>query len=232
MNKNDLKLIVGENSKLEVSPNPTSADISDETITWKSENTKVATVDKKGVVTAVGKGTTKIVAMLQDFSVECKVTVAEKINLKLKEEKIELPKQQNKSIVVTTNENLVNKTIEYHSENESIAKVDKNGKITAVDEGTTQITVLVKQKISDDFEIKESSICTVIVSGKLGDVDGDNNITAYDAYKALEASNDYASGKQIDEQILLRVDANRNGIPEEEDAYSILKHSIEGIDEF
>ena len=44
-------------------------------ITWKSSNTKVATVDKAGNVTAVGEGTANIVASAGSCTATCKITV-------------------------------------------------------------------------------------------------------------------------------------------------------------
>ena len=63
-----------ENLKATVAPSNTTQD---KTVTWSSENTKIATV-KDGVVTAVAEGTTKItVTTVNGKTATCKVTVTE-----------------------------------------------------------------------------------------------------------------------------------------------------------
>lgn len=47
-------------------------------VTWKSENTKVATVDNKGLVTAVGNGETKITAAIFSCLVYAEIKVIDK----------------------------------------------------------------------------------------------------------------------------------------------------------
>jgi len=54
------------------------SDATNKAVTWKSSNTKIATVDKNGKVKAVKKGTVTITATAKDGSgkkVTCKVTV-------------------------------------------------------------------------------------------------------------------------------------------------------------
>lgn len=65
-------LKVGETTKLEPQTKPADAAV---TITWTSENTKVATVGRDGTVTAVKAGTTKITGTLNNTPVTATVTV-------------------------------------------------------------------------------------------------------------------------------------------------------------
>lgn len=67
-------LKVGETTKLEPQTKPADAAV---TITWTSENTKVATVGRDGTVTAVKAGTTKITGTLNNTPVTATVTVKE-----------------------------------------------------------------------------------------------------------------------------------------------------------
>lgn len=232
MNQKSLELKVGEITSLSVVPNPSTVDLSKQTITWKSEDESIATVSEEGVVTAVGEGTTKITAKVQEFTAECTINVEKAINLKIEKETIKIPQNQTYKIETTINEEVSNVTKEYFSSNQSVATIDKNGTITARREGTTQITVLAKKQISENSVIEESVTCTVTVSGQLGDVDGDGEITAYDAYKALEISVDYTTGIKSEEEIILKTDVNKSGKPESEDAYQILKYSVGLINEF
>ena len=77
LNKTKATLKAGKTLKLkakEILP----ADATDKTVTWKSSNTKVATVDQNGKVKAVGKGTCTITCTAKDGSkvkAKCKITV-------------------------------------------------------------------------------------------------------------------------------------------------------------
>lgn len=76
LNKTELRLIVGESEGLVATVGPDSA--ADKTVTWKSSEESVATVDSDGVVKAVSKGTTTIKATANDGSgvyAECSVKV-------------------------------------------------------------------------------------------------------------------------------------------------------------
>ena len=62
----------GSTKELKVTFNPSGAE---ETVTWKSSDESVATVDEKGVVTAVQNGKATITATAGEFSDTCEVTV-------------------------------------------------------------------------------------------------------------------------------------------------------------
>ncbi len=74
---NELRLIAGGE------PRPLTAKIYENgvetsgTVTWKSENSAIATVSSTGVVTPVKKGTTSIIATYDNVSAKCFVTVNE-----------------------------------------------------------------------------------------------------------------------------------------------------------
>ena len=115
-------------------------------ITWTSTNTNVATVNDKGEVTAVGKGTCEVKATSdKNASVfgSCSVTVSE-----IEVESISLDKQTLKvgpgktseALKVTfTPANATNKTITWKSNTTTIATVS-DGKVTGIKEGTATIT--------------------------------------------------------------------------------------------
>ena len=70
------ELAIGDYLQLNISFTPTDA--TDKTISWKSSNTSVATVNASGLVTAVGTGTATITATTTDgtnLMAECVVTV-------------------------------------------------------------------------------------------------------------------------------------------------------------
>lgn len=76
LDKNSMSLKIGESGVLNASVTPANA--TDRSVIWKSSNTKIATVDKNGKVTAVAAGTANITATSSDggFSDLCKVTVS------------------------------------------------------------------------------------------------------------------------------------------------------------
>lgn len=80
LNKGSLQLGKGKKVTLSTTVTPTNA--SNKSVKWVSSNTKVATVDKKGIVKAVGYGKTKITAKAVDRSgvvSTCNITVGYQI---------------------------------------------------------------------------------------------------------------------------------------------------------
>ncbi len=79
LDKTSLALVVGDTATLTATVQP--QDATDKTVTWSSSDDKIATVDAKGKVTAVGPGTATITATAADDSgksASCTVTVAAK----------------------------------------------------------------------------------------------------------------------------------------------------------
>ena len=73
LDKETLSLKNGESAKLVATLTPAE---NDDTVTWKSSNTAVATVAADGTVTAVAKGSAVITAKVANVSATCTVTVA------------------------------------------------------------------------------------------------------------------------------------------------------------
>ena len=146
LNPTTLNFVVGDTASKKISATLEPADAMNRKITWTSTNTNVATVNDKGEVTAVGKGTCEVKATSEkNASVygSCSVTVSE-----IEVESISLDKQTLKvgpgktseALKVTfTPANATNKTITWSSNATSIATVS-DGKVTGVKEGTATIT--------------------------------------------------------------------------------------------
>lgn len=73
LSKTSLNLKFGESETLTASPFPIGAELGE--VTWSSSNTKVATVNQSGEVTAVGEGSATITARSEDITGTCTITV-------------------------------------------------------------------------------------------------------------------------------------------------------------
>ena len=114
-------------------------------VTWTSRNTAVATVTSQGLVRAVALGTTYIVATTQDgteLSDSCLVTVnyfTHSISLNQTSGVLYLNEQLPLAISFYPSD-ATDKSIEWASNNPSVATVDENGLVTAHAVGTATIT--------------------------------------------------------------------------------------------
>lgn len=118
--------------------------VSNSSIKWSSTNKKVATVNKKGKITAVAAGTAVIKATSGDgkaYAV-CSVTVIQPVkSVKFSEKSYSVKIGQLKvlSAVVSPADATYN-TITWSSSNEKIATVDKDGVVKGLKKGTVTIT--------------------------------------------------------------------------------------------
>lgn len=141
---------VGGTVVLTPSFNPANA--SDKTVTWTSDNTSVATVSDKGVVTGKTEGTAKITVKTNDgnYTAECVVSVEyppTSITLSKTSLSLNVGSSINGSAVLTATvnpSNATNKSVSWTSDNPSVATVDSNGKVTAVAGGSATITCTAK----------------------------------------------------------------------------------------
>jgi uncharacterized protein YjdB len=121
-------------------------------VKWTSLDTDVATVDDKGVVTAVGGGTTTIVAEVGGVTAECIVRVNATAITPDPSGNIPTLSHTDVTLDAGTKESF-RLTVEgtaatpiYYSENYNIASVASNGEVTAVSEGVVSIYVTVGDK--------------------------------------------------------------------------------------
>ena len=108
--------------------------------TWKSSNTKIATVSKKGVLTAKASGVTYVTVKYKGkTSNKVKITVTQ---TRLSKTSISLAGGKTYTLTAKYNGKTVKPS--YKSNNTKVATVDKNGKITAVAKGSATITASYK----------------------------------------------------------------------------------------
>lgn len=153
----------GETAQLTAEVTPSYAD--NKRVIWQSSDEKVATVDENGKVTAVGNGTATITATSVSGSYTATVSVTVKIPVEIQKLTIEAEKETLTKIGESTElkvkiepENADLQKLIWKSDNEKVAIVNENGKVTAVGNGTAEITVT-----TEDGKITASIMITVKV---------------------------------------------------------------------
>ena len=109
---------------------------SNKSITYKSSDTKVATVSSKGVVTAKKKGTATISVKSNGITQKIKVTV-KKPYIKLNKSDVTIYVGEPYKLTVTTSPKA---TVKFKSSNKKVATVSSSGKITPKAKGRATIT--------------------------------------------------------------------------------------------
>ena len=135
-------------------------------ISWSSNKTDVATVDREGKVTAVALGEAVITASAGEKSAQCLVKVEKEVaieGISLNKSSLTLKEGETFQLVATLiPENATPKTIEWISSIPSVATVDENGLVTAVrNGGPTEIWAVIGRGSGHDINAK----CEVTVTG-------------------------------------------------------------------
>ena len=177
LDKTSAELKINESLGLKASISP--ADATNKDVTWATSDEKIAKVDENGKVTAAGAGKVTITVTTKDggFKATCEVTV--------RNEEVSVVKVTGVSLDKTTAELKINESVElkatispadatnkevtWTSSDEKIAKVDANGKVTAVGAGHATIIVTTKD---GNF----NATCEVIVKDDNGTTNPIENI--------------------------------------------------------
>lgn len=141
LNKTTLTLDKGAYETLQATINPSNA--TDQTLTWSTSKSSVATVDNNGKVTAVNGGEATItVTTSNGKKAECKVTVkVPVISIQLNKSEMTLIVGQSFTLSVVFNPtDVTDKTVTWESDKPDFASVDANGKVTAKAQGIAVIT--------------------------------------------------------------------------------------------
>ncbi|MDE6292093.1 MAG: Ig-like domain-containing protein, partial [Bacilli bacterium] len=131
--------------KLEVIFNPTNTTFKD--VTWKSTNPNIIDVTEDGYPVVKKNGQANIIACTKRDNVCTSITVtASNIieEFKVKDESKKVNVGETKRIEFETNPTVdfSKKDLKWESNDEKIAKVDKDGKITGISAGKTEITMI------------------------------------------------------------------------------------------
>ena len=109
---------------------------SDAIVTFKSSNTKIATVSSKGVVKGVKAGTAVITAKVGNATATCKVTVKAS-TIKFAKASVTIYKGKTATVKATATPSA---TVKYTSSNTKVATVSSKGVVKGVKAGTVTIT--------------------------------------------------------------------------------------------
>ena len=162
--KTSLNLNPGKEGTLTATITPSNA--TNQNVTWKSSDTKVATVDN-GLVTAVAEGTATITVTTTDgnFQDTCTVTVTQPAetpvtSVTLDKTSLTLDVGGSDTLAATVKpDDATNKAVKWSSSNENVATVNQNGNVKAVGAGKATITATT----ADGSGV--SATCEVTVNG-------------------------------------------------------------------
>ena len=142
LNTTSLYLVEGEQETLAATVLP--EDASNQNVEWSSSVPSVASV-KDGIVSAHKEGTATITAKAGNHSAECVVVVKPKViavsEIILNKNKLVLMEGEEETLVATVKpDNATDKTVEWTSSDESVARVSSSGKVSAIAGGAAIIT--------------------------------------------------------------------------------------------
>lgn len=152
LDRETLEMYKGTEIKLNASISPQN--VYDNTITWVSDNTSVATVSMDGTVTARGNGTTTIRAKAHNgVAASCIVTVGEDVESIIINDKRDLVYDGESFALSATiyPESSLDKSVSWSSSDSTVAEVDELGNIKALKAGTATITALAGNGKSDSY---------------------------------------------------------------------------------
>ena len=166
VSKTSAELVEGESITLTAKITPSNATNKD--ISWKSDNSGVATVDQNGNVTAVkaGKATISVISEEGGKSATCVVTVKAKVinvsSVTLNKTSASLKVGETITLEATVNpSDATDKTLSWSSSNEDIAIVS-NGVVIAKKIGSATITAKAGEKTASCAILVEATSVTSI----------------------------------------------------------------------
>ena len=138
LNKTSANMIVGDKTKIDYTINPSTA--CNKKVNWSTSDSKIATVDSNGNITAVGEGTATITATADGND-----KISSKVQVTVTNPKITIQNGNNASMIegsklqLFTDTGALDSKVTFKSTDENILKVDSNGLVTAVKEGSAKI---------------------------------------------------------------------------------------------
>lgn len=165
----DETLSKNEEKTLTVTYNPTNT-TDNKTVDWESSNPEIVSIDSTGQIRGIKEGTANVKAVVAGKETTKQITVNE-IHINSiaidGDQEFEMIKNQTKNLSVTINpENTTDdKGVVWKTNNEEVARVDNDGKVTALKEGEATITATVgTNETSVKINVKEIHINSVVIN--------------------------------------------------------------------
>ena len=190
LNKTEATVAIG--NKLQLSA------ITDQSVTFSSDNAGVAKVDANGLVEGVSKGTATITAKAANGQkATCKITVTDPVHItsiEIAPQNLEIKNKNSETLKLTINPSNTtdDTTVTWTSKDEKIATVNDAGTVTAKSEGTTTITA----KIGKFEATCEVTVLPITVEEMVAD--GQFNIGLGKNVVALPNKQDGEDGSESD----------------------------------
>ena len=146
LSKTSATVIKGKTLTLKATMSPTTTT---DKVTWKSSNTKVATVSSTGVVKAIAKGTCTITATTTSGKkATCKITVKEikATGIKLSKTSATVAKGKTLTLKATLTPSNTTDKVTWKSSNTKVATVSSTGVVKGIKYGTCTITATINGK--------------------------------------------------------------------------------------
>lgn len=216
LNKTALVLEIGGSESLIATVTPDNA--TNKKVTWKSSDTSVATVNANGEVTALATGTVVVVVITEDGAevAACTVTCGDGAvepeipvtDVALNKSTLSLTEGQSESLqVVITPDDATNKKVAWVSNDESVAMVDVNGKVTALKAGSTTIVA-----VTEDGAMMASCKVTVFKGTRtvLAYIAADNTLASFASLDLAEMKAGMAKVQDSNVHFLVYIDDGKS----------------------
>ena len=160
LDKTSASILRGKTVTLKATVSP--SDAGNKAVSWSSSDKKIATVDSKGLVKGVAKGTATITAKAKDGSgvkATCKITVRQPVT-KITLSKTSASILRNKTITLkaTAGPSSANdKSVAWTTSNKKVATVNSKGVVKGIAKGTATITATAR----DGSKVKAACKITV-----------------------------------------------------------------------
>lgn len=161
---NNETILVGSTQKLSVIVTPSNA--SNQSLSYTSSNSNVATVDSEGNVKGITVGEAYITVSAAGYQAVANIKVINTISLNSISisKNLQLKEQSSSTLNVTFNpSNATNKKVTWKSSNPNVATVDSSGNVKAIAPGTATITVI----SSDGGKVATCNVEVIALSKKL-----------------------------------------------------------------
>ena len=173
----EVSLPEGLTESLSVTVEPSTASYT--IITWTSSDTKVATISKKGTLTAISAGEATITATVNGVSGTCDVTVTRNTTavtgIKLSAENLKVGIGSSEALIATvTPSDAANRKVTWSSSNPAIATVE-DGLVTGIALGECDVTATTEDgkpvRIIRNAETNLGDLCADAYLDQAGDAD-------------------------------------------------------------